>query len=117
MVMAVEEETWPRQTAEVDRLGVTFDLGGDQQNQLATLAGDQVAIHGREKGPPVQLTEFMDGAKVPPGCDKVISWVCCVRRHLLTFDEDDICNLSELRSRLFLWLMVRQIYGSDNVFF
>lgn len=59
----------------------------------------------------------MDGVKVPPGCDKVICWVCCVWRHFLTFDEDDICNLSELRSWLFLWLMVHQIYGSDNVFY
>lgn len=79
-------------TAEVDGLSVTFDLGGSEKNQLATLAGDQTAIFAwKKKSPPVQLTEFMDRAKVPLGYDKVICWVCCIQQQLLIFDanEDD----------------------------
>lgn len=76
-------------TAEVDELSVTFDLGGSEQNQLAILAGDQMAICAWKKGPPVQLTEFMDGGKVPPGRDKVICWVCCILPQLQTFDSNE----------------------------
>lgn len=35
--------------AGLDELSVTFDLGGGQQNQLATLAADQTEICAREK--------------------------------------------------------------------
>lgn len=77
MLIIAEEE----KTAEVDGLSVTFDLGGSEQNQLDTLAGDQTAIWAWKKEiPPVQLTEFMDKAKVPLGCDKVICWVCCIQQ-------------------------------------
>lgn len=54
--------------AGLDELSVTFDLGGGQQNQLATLAADQTEICAREKkkkkrGLSVQLREFMDGLR------------------------------------------------------
>lgn len=37
--------------------------------------------------PPVQLTEFMDKAKVPLGCGKVICWGCCIQKQLI-FDAN-----------------------------
>lgn len=74
-VITVEEATRSAKTAELDGLGVTFDLGGSKQNQLATLAGDQTAISAWKKSPPVQLTEFMGRGNVPLGHDKVICWV------------------------------------------
>lgn len=44
-----------------------------------------------KKSPPVQLTEFMDKAKVPLGCDKVICWGCCIQKQLI-FDANQKNN-------------------------
>lgn len=87
-VITVEEATWSaklqRQTDSASHL---IQEAANRTNQPLWPGIKRLSVPGK-KGPPVQLTEFMDRVKAPLGCDKVICWVCCIVLQLLTFDAN-----------------------------